>query len=146
MRGLLGCLVIHTLLAAIVPSPWWVPNLTLAGLVLAIGRSPRRWLTLSGVAGLWTAVWAVRLPGVLFLGYLGCGWLAQRVARRWDMTEVRVQSGLVGMASLLMTVGTLWLDGLWSFPLLGLAGAHVVVTCAAAPLLRLVPPRRMTAR
>jgi len=146
MGMLLGCLMAHSLLAASVPSPWWVPNLTLAGLVLAIGRSSRRWLILSGVAGLWTAMWAVRFPEAVFLGYLGCGWLAQELSRRWDMAEARVQSGLVGMASLLMTVGTLWLEGLWSVPLLGLAGVHVAVTCAAASALRLVLADRMMAR
>ena len=146
MGLLVGCLMTHTLLAASVPSPWWVPNLTLAGLVLSIGRSPRRWLGLSGLAGLWTVVWAVRLPEVVLLGYLGWGWLAQEAAKRWDTTEARVQSGFVGIASLLMTVGMLWLEGLWSVPLLGVAVAHVTVTCAAVPLLHRVSAGWTTAR
>jgi hypothetical protein len=141
MGLLVGCLIAHALLADMIPWPWWVPNLTVLGLVLAIGKAPGRWLGLSGLAGGWTVVWAVRVPGLLLIGYLVMGWIVQGLARRWDTTEVRSQYGLVGMASFLMTVWVLWLDNLWSFPLFGLAGAHIAVTCAALPLLRLAAGR-----
>jgi len=137
MGVLLGCLLAHALVAQLIPWPWWVPDITLVGLVLAVGRSPGQWLALSGLSGLWTVVWAVRFQGAVFIGYLALGWAVQALTRRWDATEVRVQAAMVAMASLFMTAGALWLDELWSWPLLGLAGAHVVMTCVTLPIARL---------
>ena len=40
MRLLAACWLTHALLAQAIPSPWWVPDVTLVGLVLSVTRSP----------------------------------------------------------------------------------------------------------
>ena len=136
MAILLICLIGHAGLALLIPSPWLVPNLTLVGLVHAVGRAPQRWLVCSGLAGGFTVAWAIRFPGLLFAGVLALGWVVHELARRWDLSDARVQSLVVGSASLLASCGALWLDALWSLPLLGLACTHVAITGAAVPFVR----------
>ena len=126
-----GCLVLHVLLAQVLASPRWVPDLTLGGLLLAVGRAPRRWLPWSGLASLWAAVWAVRAPGIIFLGYVGCGWIVSRLSRAWDMTDLRIQSLVAGIASLFVTGMALWVDQVWRAPVMGWASVHVAVTTLA---------------
>jgi hypothetical protein len=134
MLILAGCLVAHALIALVVPSSWWVPDLTLVGLVLTVGKAPSQWCLLSGMAGLFTVAWAVRSSGPILVGYLLLGWIVHVLARHWDATDLRVQCLMSGIASLVMTFGALWLSGLWSLPLLGLASAHVAMTGLSVPL------------
>ena len=131
MLFLAGCWLAHAMFAGLIPSPWWVPDLTLAGLVLAVGRAPSRWLILSGAAGLFTIVWAVRFPLQILIAYLVVGGVMRTLTRAWDAADSRVQSLTAGVASLAMTFGALWLDGLWSMAHLGLAGVHAAVTALA---------------
>ena len=135
---LVTCWVAHLLLAGLIPSPWWVPDLTLAALVLAVGRTPRRWLTLSGVAGLFTIIWAVRFPLQILIGYLAVGGVVCTLTRYWDTADVRVQSLMAGVASLAMAFGALWLDGIWSMVQLGLAGVHAAMTALAVLVIQRV--------
>ena len=136
MLFLAGCWLAHAMFAGLIPSPWWVPDLTLAGLVLAVGRRPARWLILSGAAGLFTIIWAVRFPLQILVGYLVIGGIVRALTRAWDATDVRVQSLMAGIASVAMTFGALWLDGLWSIAQLGLALVHAAVTALAVPVIQ----------
>ena len=138
LLGLAGCLLAHALLARLAPSPWWVPNLTLVGLIVGLAREPRHWVALSGAAGLFTMMWAVRFPQPILLGYLLIGGGVRTLAQHWDLSDARVQALLIGLASAAMTASSLWLDHLWSLALVGLAGIHVAVTLLAAPVARRV--------
>ena len=133
---LLGALATHALIARAVSSPWWIPDLTLVGLVLAVARTPSRWLLLSAVAGICTMAWAGRFPQQTFLSYIVLGWVVQALGRQWDATDPRVQVGMVGLASALLTLGGLWLDELWLLPLLGLSMVRVALTILAVPCVR----------
>jgi hypothetical protein len=128
---LAACLAAHALLARLIPSPWWVPDLTLIGLVLTVSRQPDRWLLACAIAGLFTAIWAARLAAAALLGALICGALLRLGARRWDATDARVQGAALVVLSALTTLGLLWLERLWSWPLLALAAARVSVTGAS---------------
>jgi hypothetical protein len=128
------CSVAHLALAMVIPSPWWVPDLTLVGLVLAVTRRPSRWWLLSGAAGLLTMVWAVRSTGPIFAGYLLIGWAVRLAGRQWDATDLRIESGLVASASLVLTMGAFWLDDLWSPILLVFMGLRTALTCSMVPL------------
>lgn len=132
----MACAMVHVLLAQIVPSPWWVPNLTLVGAVLGICRAPSKWLMVSALAGLFMFPWAIRCPTQLILGYLACGWLIQVLATQWDIDEGRIQSVVALVASSGMTFGALWLEDLTSLPLIGLALIHVALTTLSVPLVR----------
>ncbi len=136
MALLIGCVVTHALLAHLIASPWWLPDLTLVGLVLAVGQRPAQWLVASLVAALLTVLSAVRFSGQLFSAYLLCGWFVQLVGNRWDATDVRVQGVAALMASALLTFGAIWFENLWSPPLLGLALAHVAITGLCVPTVR----------
>ena len=138
MVVLLGCLAAHVAMAGLLPSPWWVPDLTLVGLILAISRTPHRWMLLSGSAGLLTAVWAVRFPHVVLVGSLGLGWIVRTLAKQWDITDVRLQRLLVAAASLLTTFGWLWLEGLWSLPVVAFAAMRVLMTSVSVSIVRRV--------
>ena len=142
MSWLVACLIAHALLASAISSPWWVPDLTLAGLVLAVARTPSRWFLLSAVAGLFTMGWAVRFPVQVFLSYVALGWMVQALGRQWDATDPRVQVGLVGLASVLLSAAGLWLDELWSLSLLGLSMIRVALTVLAVPCVRHLVGRR----
>ena len=136
MALLIGCVVTHALLAHLIASPWWLPDLTLVGLVLAVGRRPAQWLIASLVAALLPVVSAVRFSGQLFSAYLVCGWLVQLVGRRWDAADGRVQGAMVLMATAALTLGAIWLEDLWSLPLLGSAGLRVAATGLCVPLIQ----------
>ena len=138
MGVLLSCLAAHAAMAGLLPSPWWVPDLTLAGLILAISRTPHRWMLLSGMAGLLTVVWVVRFPHVVLVGSLGLGWIVRTLARQWDVTDLRLQCLIVAVASLLTTFGWLWLEGLWSLPLVAFAVVRVLMTSVSVPIIRRV--------
>ena len=128
MSILAWCLVAHALLARLIASPWWVPDLTLVGLVLGVSLRPRRWLMASVMAGLFMMLGAVRFPVQIFLGYLLCGTIVQFAAQRWDTTDGRIQGCVVIVLSTLMTLGLLGLERLWSWPLLAFAALRVAVT------------------
>ena len=136
LRMLVISLLAHGVVAGVVPSPWWTPNLTLVGLILAIAQTPTQWLTFSGLAGYWMVGWAIRFPVPILLSYLFFGWITQVLAKHWDARDLRVQCVMVGVASLLTMLEALWLDELWSLPLLGLMSAQVMVTVLAVPCAR----------
>ena len=139
---LLLSLVAQVFVIGCVPSPWWVPDFAVIGLVLAVVSAPAQWFVLSLVAGLWMMSWAIRFPETILLSYLMLGWVVRLLVRRVDVADGRVQWIIAGTASVLMTFGALWLDGLWSLSLLGLASGHVVITILALPLVRGLVDRR----
>ncbi|MDP3704199.1 MAG: hypothetical protein Q8R78_07405 [Candidatus Omnitrophota bacterium] len=128
-------MVAHLALALASPSPWWVPDLTLVGLVLAVGRSPARWFACTVFAGLLTVAWAVRFPGQVFAGYLLIGWVSHLLSRHWDVTDLRIECFLVAAGSLCLMAGMLWLEDLWSLRVLLLTVVRTAVTCGVVPVI-----------
>lgn len=133
---LIMCLLAHALLAHLIASPWWVPDLTLVGLVLVVSAASTHWLIASVIAGLFIMAWAGRFPAQGFLSYVLCGAIVQLAARRWDTTDARVQGVVVVGASVALTLGLLWVEGLWSVPILGLAAVRIALTALSLPLAR----------
>ncbi len=136
MRILVVSLLIHALWASVGPSSWWVPNVTLVGLIFSVARAPTQWLWLSMVAGLWLMVWAIRFPVPVMMSALLLGWLVSFLAKHWDATDLRVQWVLATTASFLSVLAMLWLDGFWSVSLLGLACGHSLLTGLVVPIAR----------
>ena len=135
MPTLLSCASLHVLLAGVLPSPWWVPDLTTAGLVLAAAQRPQRWLVLSMTAGGLTILWAIRFPVQVFCGVCFLGLATQLAATQWDLTDVRVKRWLVGGATLLMSLWMFWLDEALSVRILGWIVTRSAFTALAAPWL-----------
>ena len=136
MTALAGCLVVHWLLARFLPSPWWVPNITLVGLMLTIAKHPERWLVLAWVAGVFTTLWTVRASGGILFSYFVIGGVIQIMAKRWDLDDVRIQPWLVGGLTLLFTFFLIWLEAIQAWPILGPALCHALATCAVLPFVR----------
>ncbi len=132
----IGCLVAHVIAAGVLASPWMVPDLTLIGLVLVVMRAPHRWLLPSVAAGLSAVVWAIRSSSPIFVSYVLIGWLSQRIATQWDVADLRVQWLFVGVASTAVTFGLIWLDDLWSWPVIGLGLMRTAFTMLSVPLVR----------
>ncbi len=135
------CVAAHVVLVQIVGSPWWVPNLTLVGLVLSVAAFPSRWFWLSAIAGWVMMLWTIRYSGLVMATFLVVGWVVRVLARHWDVTNVHVQRWVVGGASVVIAGGALWSEQLWSLWLLGALCVHVVLTIAAVSLLRVMQPK-----
>ena len=138
MTILVICLIAQALIAQAAPSPWWVPDLTLIGVLLAVVRAPREWLMVSAVAGLWIMIWAIRFTWPLTLGYVALGGVVRLLAVQWDLSDRRIRYPLAGISSLLLTLDLLWFDELWSVRLLGLALLRVALTVLALPIVEWV--------
>lgn len=136
MNVLVGSLLMHVVLAQVVPSPWWVPDVALAGCVLVVSAAPKRWAPLSAVPAVAMMPWLTRATLPLGLGYLMCGAMVRLAATRWDVADARVQLTLVVVASTFMTLGAMALAGLCSLPVVGLAVLHVGLTALCVPLIR----------
>jgi len=134
--GFAGCAFAHVLVAYASSLPWWVPDLTLIGLIMIVTQVPSQWLLLSALAGMWMNLWAVRFPGQILLGYVGVGWLVQILSRSWDTTDLRIQCVCVFVSSFLLTLWMVWLDHLWTLAVLGWSVVRIVVTVLAVPLVR----------
>ncbi len=122
----------HHLVAQLATSPWWVPNFTLVGLVLAVLRRPARWLGYSVVAGLWDLVWLVRSAPAFLVTMVAIAWLVHRVAERWDVQDPRVPWVTVAVASAVQIATQLWWGELWSWSIIGYASVHVAMTTVMA--------------
>ena len=141
MAILLSCLLAQAWLAHAIASPWWVPDLTVVGLMVAVTRTPHRWLPLSLVAGAATMVWMIRFAAPLLLGYVTFGWVLQVLITHWEISDWRLRSTLAALVSLLLTLTALWLDETWSLTLLALLLARAFLTALAVPVVqRLVRP------
>jgi hypothetical protein len=91
-------------------------------------------------------VWAVRSFHPMFAGYLLIGWTTQRAGRQWDATDLRIECGLAGAGSLLLTLGAFWLDDLWSPTLLLLMVVRTALTCSMVALVHHLAARIGRAR
>ena len=138
---LLGlCCAAHAGAMFAVWEPWWAPNLTMVGLVLAVARAPERWLALAAIAALTAMVWAIRFPAAVAGLYLATGWFVRWTAGRWDVSDALVQGALVAASSAAVAFSALWLHGVWSVPLAAAAAAHVLLTYAAFCAVRWLAP------
>ena len=142
MRLIFGCAITQYFLALLAPSPWWVPDLVLIGLILGVMAEPSRWLTLSLCAGLFHALTAIRHPGVFFIGDLVIGGLTWIAPTPWDMTPRQLERILVGVSSVALMAVACWLDELWSMALVGLMLWRMGLTLLSVGLVRRLVPLR----
>ena len=136
---LVGCFAAQLLLARVLPSPWWVPDLLAAGLVVAILRAPSWWMAFSAFAASGTVLWSVRHGAALFMAWVALGGMVRLLIDRWDIEELRVQMVVVGLASLVLMAGSAWLDEVWSLELAGWMALRAVLTALVLPMVRRRP-------
>ena len=131
-KTLAAYLLAHAAVVQLVPVAWLAPNLTLAGVVASVGVEPRRWLWLSGAAGLLSMVWAVSGGWRLLAGYLLVGGLVRWAAGHWDTGDRRVLTALTGAGASLLAGLWLWWIPARPWALVAWALLHVVLTAGVA--------------
>jgi hypothetical protein len=131
--------MLHWALANLWPSPWWLPDLTVAGLVVAIARRPDRWLGLALAAAGLTVFWAIRDGGLIFVSLVACGAALRACAEQWDVGDLPMQRVLAAAAAAILHGLILWVHGWWSWPVglmwlvhAGLTGLAAGIISAAA--------------
>jgi hypothetical protein len=139
MKVLLGSLLVQFFLGQLIPSPWWVPDVALAGCVLVVSAAPTRWVLVSAVPAGAIMPWLTRATLPLCLGYLACGAMVRLAASRWDVADARVQLTLVVVASTFMTLVAMACSRALPLAVIGPAIMHVALTaCCVPPLQYLV--------
>ena len=153
---IVGCGVLwHLILGRWLSSPWVVPDVTLASVVLAMARTPRQPLNASSrfahsgqwgepvhamgpalVAGLLVMLLSVRKPLLMGTAYVGAGWLVRSLALRWDLTSPAMQRAAVAIAEACVLAVELFLTITVTPGLLFLSAARLVMTVACLPLFR----------
>ena len=109
--GIVGCgAVSHLLVGRWVNSPWLMPDLTLIGMMLAMGRFPEQAWRIAGSGGWFAMIASVRQPGLVGLAYAGAGGLARWIAVRWDVSRPAVQLLAVGLTEGLMILVALCVE------------------------------------
>lgn len=136
MRLFVGCVVGHVVLTTLFGPAWWVPDVTLVGMVLCIAASPARWLPASVLAGGIAALWAVRWTPLVFAGYLAIGWGLRQASQQWDAGDPRVRTLLVALAVTLLTGWLVWVDDLWSPAIVGALLTRVASSAGLAVFLQ----------
>ena len=115
------CWLLQIVWAQAVDSPWLVPDALTAALVLLVSRSPEQWLGISiGFGGL-VMVGAVRVPVAAGVGVVVIGWVVQRAARWWQVTDPWLQALLAATSSAVIACGLLGAAHHLTAPLLGRA-------------------------
>ncbi len=133
----------HLALAQLVWASWFVPDLTTVGMVINIGRAPKRWWVWSALAGMLTILWVARMPILIYAVYFGLGALLRFSTGQWNANDARVQSLQVLLAVFSLGLLFCWIDGLWSWTMLAFALARAIVTAFALLLLRRWMSRRV---
>lgn len=146
MTRLLWGIVLHQVMALLVPIGWLVPNLTLLGLLAALWRRPARWAGYAMVAALSVLPWggATRVPVMALYGFTG--WAVAALLAHVEVQDRRLQTAVVASAATLMTAGMLAAKGASSGALWGWGVLHVLVTVLALMAGRLVFPRVLAER
>ncbi|MBI2174327.1 MAG: hypothetical protein HYU33_03945 [Candidatus Omnitrophica bacterium] len=122
------CCLLHVILASIISSPWLVPDMTLAGLILVCGAFPDRWMIFATMAGMWAMIWAIRFPIPIFFSYFSSACLLRLIADRWDTADPRIQSVFACGVSFLSAAIWLWIEESTSWALLAWAVVRATVT------------------
>lgn len=131
MTPLLWAIGLHQVCVLVVPLGWWVPNLTLLGLVAATWARPARWASYAMVAALSVLPWggSTCVPVMGLYGVIG--WAVWLTWEHLELQDRRLQTALVAAAALVLTTGMLMAKGAGSWVLWGWGLVHVLVTVGA---------------
>lgn len=128
----LGCVILHLILAPLAQSPWWVPQLTLLGMLIGILKRPKAWFLLSLLTAWVMNFWTIRLGYSLCFMLLAIGFIEQWILSRWELNDAPPRLLLFTAAVVLADLGMIWLEDSWSWTQLGLCLLHAAVTAVAA--------------
>ena len=119
-------------------SPWWMPDLILAGFLLIVTRSARcSLLHVLGLIAVLSTVFSVGHPLGTALAYLGAGGLVVWMSSQWDLAQPSLQLAALGAAEgvLLVLCLMFYRTGL-AWGLLPLMILRIGTTVLSFPLLK----------
>jgi len=127
---------LHLALGRWVPSPWFMPDLTVTGMVLAILLLPERPVSPAILSGALTMLFSV--PHSLAAGvmYPLVGGLVKYAAHQWDLSQPRRQRAVVVAAQALLLFLTVPLRTRWTGELFWLSLVHLSLTALCVPVIR----------
>ena len=128
MSIFLGCLLLQYLTISLANSPWWTPDFLILGIVLALAKSTKHWIIFSVFMASVTLLWAVRLFVLLAASSVTLGALIAWAVSRWNFSDRRVLTVVIVLAVTLMNGLMIWVEDLWSWRMLFLLGARVLLT------------------
>ena len=124
----------QAVLASFAPSPWWVPDLTLLALLVAVADAPPRWLLYGALAGWLSGVWMAQDAWVVVAAHIVLAAVIRIGTQMWDLTDRRIQRLCVGTLSLALWSSLAWLQDAWSLPMAGGLLLRSGLTVLALPL------------
>lgn len=119
-----------------VASPWFMPDLTLTGIVLAVILVPGRPLGPACLGGLAVLLLSVQHPVAMGGMLLGVGVLVKGAAGQWDLTAPSLQRVAVACAQGTFLAAQIALGASLTRDLLVLAISHLLITTLCVPLVR----------
>lgn len=125
---LAGGIGLHWMLADLLVSSWWVPDLTLLAVILVVIASPTRWWLAASLAGLATMCRMAHCPAAALLWYGGLGLALRMCAAVWNLADQRILGSVVGLAEALWVGLLLWVQDGWHLAVLPPAAVHVALT------------------
>lgn len=135
-RRFAAVLAAHWVIAQLCPSPWWAPNLTVAALILWVGRWPSRWWLFALCAGWWMMWGTVRDPRMVWLACVLIAVAVRFVVRQLEWSDPYLPEMCVGASTAALSVGALWSEHILSPVAMAFALLHVLLTTLSVPLLR----------
>ena len=128
--------LLHLALGRWTPSPWFMPDLTVTSMVLAILLLPGRPFSPAAAGGLAVMLTAVHHPLLMGTAYAAAGGLIKLGADQWDLTPPALQHAAVLAAQALLLAVAFVLSVPLTWDICLLAAAHLLITAMGVPLVR----------
>lgn len=132
--GVSACL--HLALGRWIPSPWFMPDLTVTGMVLAILLLPDRPISPAIISGALMMLCSVAHPLAVGVMYPIVGGLVKYAAGQWDLSQPQRQRAVVVAAQALLLFLTTPLHSRLTGELLWLSLVHLFLTALCVPVVR----------
>lgn len=128
---IIGNLAIQWLLIALFGSVYWVPNLALISVVLAVWVWPRSWLWIGLFPGIANMCWSLNDAPMILIAFFMAALAVRTISQVLDLGELRTQVVLVIAGQLIWMVLNIWLADAWSITLIIPASVYFALTLLA---------------
>ena len=127
--------LIQVVIGRAVSSPWFVPDVALALLVVMMARLRARRLELAAFAALLAALFSMRHPVLVAGAYLAVAACVGMLGSMWDLAEPSLLRLAVGAAETLWLLACLAADR-GTISMMGFVGVRVFLTLMCLPVLK----------
>lgn len=135
MSLLIVCLILQVLLSLVVPLTWWLPDLAIAALMIAVIRRPQHWLSFGLVCAIGLVPSVQRHAAVALLSPCFLAGFTAWLSRRWQLNSAGAAAMACGLGSFAVTLVCLLGDHLLGPSTQGLLLIRVLMTAFVGWLL-----------